>query len=111
MYQGGQTIEVEVSLSSIPMFLRSGAIVPLCEGLNNLHKDAIKKLNLLLEPSREESFVLYEDDGTTNDYKNGEYLKTTISIENKNGIKIKYNNIEGDYIVHVDCDFKDLIAM
>lgn len=31
MYQGGQTIEVEVSLYSIPMFLRSGAIVPLCE--------------------------------------------------------------------------------
>ncbi|URZ15839.1 hypothetical protein [Clostridium felsineum] len=26
-------------------------------------------------------------------------------------VKIKYNNIEGDYILHVDCDFKDLIAM
>ncbi|MFL0252014.1 TIM-barrel domain-containing protein [Clostridium neuense] len=174
VYQGGQTVEFEVSLASIPMFFRSGAIVPMCENLMNLHKDSIEKLELLVEPSQEASFVLYEDDGVTNDYKKGEYLKTTISINNKNGIKInfnkegnyktevkemvvnvvckdmapkqvkladkklpmfldekeweaskfgwhydieqktakiKYNNIDGNYTLFVDCDFKDLISM
>ncbi|PJI09191.1 MULTISPECIES: TIM-barrel domain-containing protein [Clostridium] len=174
VYQGGQTIEFDVSLDSIPMFIRSGAIVPVCGELTNLHKDSMEKLNLMIEPSQESSFVLYEDDGTTNDYKNGDYLKTTIAIDNKSGIKIsfnktgnyktevkkmlvdvickdmapkqvklkdkvlpmfldekewessefgwhydieqktvrvKYNNVDGDYILHVDCDMKDLIAM
>lgn len=174
VYEGGQTVELEVSLASIPMLFKSGAIVPMCGNLMNLHKDSIEKLELLVEPSQESSFVLYEDDGATNDYKNGEYLKTTISINNKNGIKIsfskegnyktevkdmvvnvvckdmapkqvklkdeklpmfldekewevsksgwhydieqktakiKYNNIDGDYTLFVDCDFKDLISM
>ena len=95
-YEGGQTIEVEVSLDSIPMFFRSGAIVPICEDLMNIHKDSIEKLNILIEPSQESSFVLYEDDGTTNNYKNGDYLKTTISINNKDGIKVAFDK-EGNY--------------
>ncbi|MFT8348356.1 TIM-barrel domain-containing protein [Clostridium saccharoperbutylacetonicum] len=96
VYQGGQTIEVEVSLGSIPMFFRSGAIVPICEELMNIHKDSMEKLNILIEPSQESSFVLYEDDGSTNNYKNGEYLKTTISINNKDGIKVVFDK-EGNY--------------
>ncbi|AQR97326.1 MULTISPECIES: TIM-barrel domain-containing protein [Clostridium] len=95
-YQGGQTIEVEVTLGSIPMFFRSGAIVPICEELMNIHKDSMDKLNILIEPSQESSFVLYEDDGTTNNYKNGEYLKTTISINNEAGIKVVFDK-EGNY--------------
>ena len=95
-YEGGQTIEVEVSLKSIPMFFRSGAIVPLCENLTNIHKDQIEKLNILVEPSEETNFVLYEDDGVSNSYKNGDYLKTTISINNKAGVKIAFDK-EGNY--------------
>ena len=114
-YQGGQAIEVEVSLESIPMFFRSGTIIPICKELMNIHKDSIEKLNILIEPSEESSFVLYEDDGTTNNYKNGDCLKTTISINNKDGVKVVFDK-EGNYkttvkemIVNAFC--KDIAPM
>lgn len=96
VYEGGQTIEVEVALNSIPMFIRSGAIIPISEGLMNIHHDSIDKLKLLIEPSEESSFVLYEDDGTTNNYKNGEYLKTLVSVKKTDGVKITFEK-EGNY--------------
>ena len=34
-YEGGQTIEVPVTLASIPMFLREGAVVAMAD--NELH--------------------------------------------------------------------------
>lgn len=96
VYEGGQTIEVEVALNSIPMFIRSGAIIPISEGLMNIHHDSIDKLKLLIEPSEESSFVLYEDDGITNNYKNGEYLKTLVSVKKTDGVKITFEK-EGNY--------------
>ncbi|MCZ3394045.1 glycoside hydrolase family 31 protein, partial [Enterococcus faecium] len=52
-YDGGQTIEIPVDLSSIPMFLRCGSIVPQSKELNNVHNDLINKLELMIEPSTE----------------------------------------------------------
>jgi alpha-glucosidase len=95
-YEGGQTIEFEVSLGSIPMFVRSGAIVPMAEGLTNIHKDKVETLNVLIEPSQESSFVWYEDDGVTNKYQQGEYSKTVISIKKDRGAQITFAK-EGNY--------------
>lgn len=108
-YQGGQIIELEVSLDSIPMFFRNGAIVPLCENLMNIHKDPTEKLNILVEASKKSSFVLYEDDGVTNNYKNGDYLKTTISTNNEDGVKIVFDK-EGSYKTKVKEIVVDVIC-
>ncbi|UOF90600.1 DUF4968 domain-containing protein [Fodinisporobacter ferrooxydans] len=95
-YEGGQTIELEVTLNSIPVFFRNGAIIPMSEDLTNIHNDPIDKLKLLIEPSQDSSFVLYEDDGITNNYKNGEYLKTVITVKKNSGVKITFEK-EGNY--------------
>ncbi|KRM12151.1 TIM-barrel domain-containing protein [Paucilactobacillus suebicus] len=84
-YQGGQTIEVPVDLSSIPMFLRTGGIVPRSPEISNLHNDIIDKLDLLIEPSVKSSFTVYEDDGKTNDYKRGQSLETTFDFQPLDG--------------------------
>ena len=95
-YQGGQTVDLDVTLDSIPMFFRSGAIIPLSEDLMNIHNDSIETLKFLIEPSEDSSFVLYEDDGTTNNYKNGEYLKTAITVKKDSGVTISFEK-EGKY--------------
>ena len=38
-------------------------------------------LSLLLVPDLDASFTLYEDDGVSNDYLNGAYLKTNIQMK------------------------------
>ena len=80
-YTGGQTLYVKVDLASIPMFIRSGHIIPMAGNeLNNLQKDELESLELICTPDRNGSFTLYEDDGKSNDYLNGQYLKTYIDM-------------------------------
>lgn len=84
----------------------------MAEGLMNIHNDSIEKLKLLIEPSEESSFLLYEDDGTTNNYKNGEYLKTLISVKRENSVKIVFEK-EGTYDkqpkeINIDLICKDI---
>lgn len=92
-YEGGQTIELLVNLHSIPMFLRTGGIVPTAPHLMNLHNQSIEQLNLLIEPSVEASFMLYEDDGKTNDYQKGDYLTTKFAVSSSDdGVVVDVTN-------------------
>ncbi|MFD1957367.1 TIM-barrel domain-containing protein [Paenibacillus thailandensis] len=95
-YAGGQTIHLDVSIDSIPMFLRSGAVVPMAPGLTNIHKDTAERLQLLIEPSEEGGFVLYDDDGRSNRCKEGDYLRTTITVKNGRDTRISFTH-EGEY--------------
>lgn len=79
-YNGGQTIEVPVDLGSIPMFLRTGSIIPESKGLMNIHNDTVENLDVLVEPTTASAFQLYEDDGKTMSYKQGNFLTTDISV-------------------------------
>lgn len=80
-YNGGQTIEVPVDLGSIPMFLRTGSIIPESKGLMNIHNDTVENLDVLVEPTTASDFQLYEDDGKTMSYKQGDFLTTDISVK------------------------------
>lgn len=80
-YNGGQTVEVPVDLGSIPMFLRTGSIIPESKGLMNIHNDTVENLDVLVEPTTASNFQLYEDDGKTMSYKQGDFLTTDISVK------------------------------
>ena len=80
-YEGGQTIEIPVTLASIPMFLRGSAIVATSEDVKHILRDTMHQLDLLVAAETDTSFVLYDDDGHTEDYKNGVYAKTTIDVK------------------------------
>ena len=80
-YEGGQTIEVPVTLASIPMFLREGAVVAMADNeLHTMEGDQVKKLHLVVAPKDGVMSTLYDDDGISNDYKQGVYCKTTITM-------------------------------
>lgn len=101
-YDGGQTIQIPVDLSSIPMFMRTGGIVPESPELMNIHNDPIDHLRVMIEPSENASFKLYEDDGQSNDYKQGQYLVTTINVEkDADGVNIAFKR-DGQYQSKVD---------
>ncbi|NLR09252.1 MULTISPECIES: TIM-barrel domain-containing protein [Lactobacillaceae] len=79
-YNGGETVEVPVDLGSIPMFLRTGSIIPESKGLMNIHNDTVENLDVLVEPTTASDFQLYEDDGKSMSYKHGDFLTTDISV-------------------------------
>lgn len=104
-YSGGRAVELPVNLASIPMFMRSGSVIPLAVDFTNIHQDRMEVLQLVIEPSENTSFSLYEDDGTTNEYKNGQYLTTTIGVQAGEQTKITFQ-YEGQYT----CQVKQLVV-
>lgn len=101
-YAPGETLEVPVDISSIPMFLRSGAIVPMSENrLTNLMTQKTTALDLLLVPDVDASFVMYEDDGVSNDYLDGHYLKTRVDMTAGEQTTIRFTH-SGDYDTAVE---------
>lgn len=80
-YEGGQTITIPVTLSSIPMFVKSGSIVPVAENqLFNLATEKVSELKILCVPDEDATFDLYDDDGATLDYEKGVYCNTHITM-------------------------------
>lgn len=96
-YEGGQTIEVPVTLETIPMFLREGAIVPMATNqLMSMERDHATGLHLTMIPGEDRTYVLYDDDGVTNDYKKGVYRKVSIEMSGSDVVKVNFSS-EGNY--------------
>ncbi len=108
-FEGGQTIEFPVDMTSIPMFIRGGAIIPLAGNqIFNAAQEKITELNIVASLDHDNSFVLYEDDGNTREYLNGQYLKTNIDM--KVGEKAYFTfTREGQYETAVENMYLDVI--
>ncbi len=75
---GGKDIILPVSLDTIPIFVKEGAIIPLAPVMNYTGEKPWAPLTVQVYPSSQKTcFELYEDDGKTLAYEKGEYLKTT----------------------------------
>jgi alpha-glucosidase (family GH31 glycosyl hydrolase) len=74
VYKGGTTATIAVSLDKIPVFVRTGAFIPMVEGLSNTSKYSSKNLTVhyYFDESlkEEQEGLMYEDDG-----KNAQALK------------------------------------
>ena len=101
-YEGGQTIEIPVTLASIPLFVREGAIIPMAGNqLMSMEQDHMTSLHLTLVPGIENSYTLYDDDGVTNDFKNGLFRKLNISMTGTDVVKVDFKS-EGAYTDFVE---------
>ena len=68
------------SIAEYPVFAKAGAIVPTenYSGDNTLGNKT--DMTVYVFPGADNSFVLYEDSGDGNEYKNGEYATTDFSL-------------------------------
>ena len=63
-----------------PVFVRSGAIIPL--SIQNSNDTSIpNRMEFEIFPGSSNSYSIYEDDGETNNYKNGEFAITNIEFK------------------------------
>ncbi|MBQ6812105.1 MAG: DUF5110 domain-containing protein, partial [Agathobacter sp.] len=109
VYEGGQMIEIPVTLDSIPIYLTSGAILPMTNTIcHNLLEDKAYDLHLVCVADKDNSFELYEDDGKTNDYRSGVFCKTKISMSTESSIKISFET-EGSYPTDIESVLLDVV--
>ncbi len=96
-YEGGQTIEVPVTLETIPLFIREGGIIPMADNqLMSMARDRMTDLHLTVAPGGEQCYTLYDDDGVSNDYRKGVFRRTEISMSGKSVVKLSFR-AEGSY--------------
>ena len=102
-YEGNRHIDYPIDKNSwkdIPIFVKSGAIIPTQDILQYVGEMEVKRIYLDLFPSgKVTSFPLYEDDGHTYNYEKGEYFKQSISLLKENsGVTIEFARQEGSYV-------------
>jgi alpha-glucosidase len=96
--EGDKTILTRSGLDNLPVFIKSGAIIP----MQNIIQSAADKGNGIMylniwygdTPGR---FIYYEDDGTSYLYQQGKYYKRSLEF-NPEKHEIIMNSVQGDFI-------------
>lgn len=95
-YQGGQTIELPVTLGSIPMFLRDTAVYITSGDIKHILRDTIKTLDVLISCEKDVSFTYYDDDGWSKAFEKGVYAATEITVKSGDRKTITFKK-SGEY--------------
>jgi alpha-glucosidase (family GH31 glycosyl hydrolase) len=72
--EGDREITREVDLETMPLYVRAGSILPLGPVKQHTGDPSTGPLSISIYPGQDGSFLLYEDDGKSFDYRNGEWM-------------------------------------
>ena len=84
-YEAGEH-EIDSPLEHFPLFVKGGVPIPMQKYTRRMTAGAPEELIIRIYPGESGCFTLYEDDGISRGYENGEYLKTNLSYTNENGV-------------------------
>ncbi len=103
IYNGGQKITMYRGIESIPVLAKEGAIIPL--SANDRDNSSENPSDMVLHIYRgNNTFELYEDDGFSNEFKNGIFAITKYTVSEKNNtLKFDICAAEGDCTV-IPCE-------
>jgi alpha-glucosidase (family GH31 glycosyl hydrolase) len=77
--EGGREITRTVDLETMPLYVRAGAVLPLGPVKQFVEEGSEEPLTVTVYPGRDGSFLLYEDDGRSFDYRRGEWMGVQLS--------------------------------
>jgi alpha-glucosidase (family GH31 glycosyl hydrolase) len=75
-FEGGKEISRAVDLETMPLFVRAGSILPLGPVKQYTGEKVDEPLSVTVYPGADASFLLYEDDGSSFNYRKGEWMGT-----------------------------------
>ena len=84
VYEGEQWVSVDSPLSTIPMFVRKGSIIPRMPVMDYTRQKAVYPITFQIFPADEgesASFSLYEDDGESLGYLRDEFVRTNVTCK------------------------------
>jgi len=94
-YNGGKRYVSFYKDDQYPLFVKAGSIIPI--SLNEFNDVGIpKKLEIDIFPGDNNTYSIYEDDGETNNYQDGDYLITNIEyVYQKDNYKVTILPVSG----------------
>src|SRR5436190_15045551 len=76
---GGREIDRNVDLETMPLYVRAGSILPLGPVKQFVHQETDEPLTVAIYPGADTSFLLYEDDGKSFNYRKGDWMGLQMS--------------------------------
>jgi alpha-glucosidase/alpha-D-xyloside xylohydrolase len=73
-FEGGREIERSVDLETLPLYVRAGSILPFGPVKQYVDEKVDAPLTLSIYPGADASFLLYEDDGISFNYRSGDWM-------------------------------------
>lgn len=98
--QGPKNTSVTMPLTKMPLYVRCGSIVTLAPDMQYTSEKPWNPLTLDVYPGNDKKAVssIYEDDGLSNDYKDGGYRRTRVEASLQEGkLTIQISPAEGDF--------------
>src|SRR5690348_13706884 len=83
---GGREITCAVDLETMPLFVRAGAILPLGPVKQHTQQEPTEPLAVTVYPGADGSFLLYEDDGKSFDYRRAQWMGIQMIWDNAHRI-------------------------
>jgi len=77
-YQGGQTITASAPLDTIPLYVKEGSILPMTVFMQYVDEIPDAPVEVRVYSGKNASFTIYEDEGNSYRYEDGEYILTEI---------------------------------
>ncbi|HEY4789467.1 MAG TPA: TIM-barrel domain-containing protein [Bacteroidales bacterium] len=78
-YNGDQIIKADAPLDKIPLFVKSGSVLPMSKAVQFASEMAADTLEIRVYAGADGKFVLYEDEGDSYNYEKGVYSTITFT--------------------------------
>ncbi|HEX2996608.1 MAG TPA: TIM-barrel domain-containing protein, partial [Anaerolineales bacterium] len=95
-YSGGQTISADAPLEIMPLYVRSGSIVPVGPKIQFTDDQPDAPIELWVYPGQDGNFTLYEDEGNNYNYEQGSFATIRI-IWNDSTRQLTIKDRHGNY--------------
>jgi alpha-D-xyloside xylohydrolase len=79
--KGGTTIQATNGVAQIPLFVKGGTLLPLAEPVEFIKPDTCFNITVNVVGKNPANFTLYEDDGTTTAYANGQQNEIVLHVD------------------------------
>ncbi len=76
--EGGREIERPVDLATMPLYVRAGTVLPMGPVRQYADEPSDEPMTLIVYPGVDGTSTLYEDDGTSFDYRRGEWMRIAL---------------------------------
>ncbi len=79
----GETITIDTRLEQIPLYVKDGALIPMLSSVGSAGDKHEESLEIRHYGTKENTYLVYNDDGESYDYEQGEYSLTELKAERK----------------------------
>jgi alpha-glucosidase (family GH31 glycosyl hydrolase) len=81
--EGGREISRPVDLETTPLYVRAGSLIPMGPIKQYVDEKVDQPLSISIYPGSDASFLLYEDDGISFNYRKGDWMGIQLSWNDK----------------------------